>query len=319
MWNDVQHADGPGAMFAIVGVGIITLGFVAGAAARFLLLVMPPWRQNLRANIVVGVVSLIGFPAAHYGWQQHQDAAAEKRREPASLACRSTMFDATMGGAKLRIPLVPGISVGTGAEYFPSYPFNIPEYARKFCAIASGQAPVLTNLSMEFDRGVATESSQRQKPICDRARSEAWWPWLCRADRTKRPLIEQLHLFDPERYQAGKMHAFDADRGAYFAKYVPNARWVRDRGFERLDSGSQTDYRADGWPAAASTYYANCSTTSGEEQYCRAGYRLTPSLGIIYAFRSTTESFQEDAIAADRAAQILARSFIVPSAPLSSR
>ncbi|HEX6740743.1 MAG TPA: hypothetical protein VF079_02965 [Sphingomicrobium sp.] len=314
LWRDVEHADGPGAMFAIIIVVVIAAGFLAGGLARGVLFLAGRRWKGPVPNAITGLVFLVGVPLSYGVWTKAKLSALKARNEPPSLACRSRLFDATMAGARLRIPLIPGIDVGEGAEFEPHYSFALPEYARRFCAHASDAIPQLTNLSLQVSRGVALDPQRRQKPMCDQERPEAWWPWLCRADRTKPPLIEQLHLFEADRYKASKMLAWDADRDAYFAKYVPNAHWVRSGRFQRLDSGLQTDFRAADWPGAATPYHANCFA-SGGDQYCRAGYRLTARLGIVYDFRTSTEAFERDARRADADARKLADSFLLAPNP----
>jgi hypothetical protein len=217
-----------------------------------------------------------------------------------------------MAGANLRLPLVGGVAVGEGSEYAPAYQFAIPDHARRFCAVAWNKSPQLTWLNVDFQRSVQSDPARRQSPLCGQERKDAWWPALCRFDRNAPRVIEELSLFDADHYNAGKMLSFDADRGRYYARYYPEAHWVQKGRFESAELESEMTFRSLHWRDAASPYYARCHKPSDGGLYCLAGYRLTPTLGLVYHFRAHADSFQADARRADDYARLLAGSFLTP-------
>lgn len=309
-WGDVQHADGPGALFAAAGVFVVAVGFVAGGTARVAVLATERWLTGILPNAAFGTLFFIAVPLGVDLWGHAEDAARARRQAPPSLACRSRLFDATMAGAHLRVPLIRGLLLNQGPDFYPAYLFDVPEQARKFCSDAMRSPPALTNLTVNFYSGVQSDPAFRQKPLCDAPRKEAWWPALCRFDRDAPPPVLELSLYDVNRYHAGKMMAWDADRGLFYAKYYPGLQWVPEGKFERAERGGEIEFRSAAWRGGASTYYAQCSPQHGDRLGCIAGYRLTPALGLVYQFRARKNSFERDALAADDYARKLATSFI---------
>lgn len=148
LWRDVQHADNPGAIFAIAFVLSICAGFLSGALARGTLLVLGRWRKSNVLTAAIGLFFFLGVPLGILAREKANTAAASKRRESPSLACRSRLFDARIAGQKLNVPLIAGLHVGEGREWEPTYMFELPEHARNFCTQAYRTPPELTNLSI---------------------------------------------------------------------------------------------------------------------------------------------------------------------------
>lgn len=314
MLSDVARADGPAAMFALMGVAQIVLGFLSGGLARGLLLARGRKGSSLRANLVVGSIFLIGMPALLFGWNQWRAAAQKRKWEPPSLACRSRHHDVELGRSVLKLPLLKSIRVGAGRQFDPQWSFEIPSSAREFCDWTDRTRPTITNLTIDFARTSPNDPAFRSAP-CDKPQKPAWWPALCRPRGYPSWPVQDIKLFDPQRYDHSRMLATELDTEGYLARYAPQLTWVRKGRYEVLDGG--TLYYRTG--KDATFYHAQCHGIGrqgdrGEEMRCRVAYLLSPRLALSYNFRTTRSAFEADAERIDRDVRAIVASLGAPTA-----
>jgi hypothetical protein len=304
---DLSGADGPGAAIAVFVAAALALGFVAGFAARAVILAAG-WSGRMIPQASALLSTLVLVPLPTFGWASWHNAVQRARWAPPSAECTSSLHVATLGNMRLALPLAPVISVGQGAEYAPAYRFDVNEQARRFCQKSSGSPPALTNLTLRLEAGPSGPLNLRTSWFCARRQDYGWWDDVCRG-KPGDPASEypvKMTLYRIDRYNAARMHAFSADE---LGKPPADKGEFADigGGVVRYSDEHDSYYKRADVPG----YLARCFQAKSRrppELYCDAGYRLTPELGLIYEFRTAPDDFAERSRQVDEKAREIVES-----------
>lgn len=295
---------------------VIAFGCGTGLVAR--LAVFAVARRSSRPlgtlERMIGAAFYIGAPALVIGWSQLQQRWAQARYAPPSLECKTRLHEARLGDRLLRLPLVWGIQVSDGPDPRNFTSFYAQEKAREFCEATEHGKPRLTLVRIDLPQ-LETAPETRQ-PICRQPRPEPWWAPLCRHHATQTPDLYSIVLVDPARFDSETYLSFTfepASRGE--PKY--DSRWRKDGPFMHAGSGYDMYWRGPPRPGAVSPYVAHCyqdrrNPDRPEGLRCKAGYRLSPGVGLLYDFRIDGDEFPAEALRQDERVSAIARSLLAP-------
>ena len=292
----------------------LALGSLSGAAARIVLIALG--RNGRRASeLVIGALFLVGVPALISASSQLRQREFRKRYAPPTAECRASLHDVILGDAIARLPIDEGIHVGEGRGFKPVTMFDIQEQARVFCERTDRSPFRATNINIEFARRGSAPPHHR--PPCDRPRAGAWWPMLCRFAQDPRVHLYSMILFDPARYNSDQMLSFSPMApGAPAGPF--DAKWHSDGPFKRMERDGYIYLRRAAVPGTASAYAGICSRPAHPEDSadglrCKAGYRLTRQVALMYDFQVAEDDLIAQAQALDARLLPVARSLLVAS------
>jgi len=217
-------------------------------------------------------------------------------------------------GRIVRLPLVWGIQVYEQRTVEKSISFYAQEEARAFCEATERGKPRLTLVRIDLPQ-LETAPETRQ-PICKAPRPEAWWETFCRYRRPEHTDLYSIVLVDPARFDTQKYLDFAFEPAGFPAQQY-DSRWRQDGPFMRTGSGYDMYWRGPPRPGAASSYVARCyedtrSRERPEGLRCKAGYRLTPGVALLYDFRVDGTDFVPEALRQEERASAIARSLLAP-------
>ena len=306
--------SGDAALGPLLLIFVIAFGCGTGLVAR--LAVLAAARRSSRAlralERMIGFACYVGAPALVIGWSQLQQQRARARYAPPSLECKMRLHEARLGDRVVRLPLVWGIQVSDGPNPRKFTSFYAQEKAREFCEATERGRPRLTLVRIDLPQ-LETASETRQ-PICKQPRPEAWWATLCRHRAAQHPDLYSIVLVDPARFDSKTYLSFTfepAGQPSY------DSRWREDGPFMRTGSGYDMYWRGPAPPGAASPYVARCyedrrNPDRPEGLRCKAGYRLSSGVGLLYDFRIDGEEFVGEALRQDERVSAIARSLLAP-------
>ena len=317
-----QGGGGESALGGYVAIIITALGFAVGATARIaVILARARWPDKVPAA-PVGLLFFFGVPLAIIGWSQLREAQHRRRYAPPSLECMARLHELRLGDLKLRVPLVPGVTVGEGTGHSPRVSTAIPEQERVFCERTANSKIRVTNIAIDVSQ-LGANPHLPPRPICRRPLAEAWWPLWCRTGRPPRVDLYGIYLVDPERYDLRAFPDYRVNR--HLGEAAPlDRRWERVGPLARLDGGWEIFWRGPRMPAAASAWSARCYRNKDVSQQpdgwrCKAGYMLTPRVALIYSFLTPDDDFVSAALGTEDRVSQIARSLIANDRTVPAR
>ncbi len=306
--SDVTGEDSPGVFIAAPMVLLVILGLGAGFIATLLVLWGRRYSQSWKVPAIVLPATFIAVPALAFALTSWQRAGAKARFAPPSPACLARPHPVILGDTPLAVPLAPGLSVGTGRDFFPNYLFEINEKARQFCAETAAGRVTITNLTVRL-----VPARSPTDPFCASSRPYGWWHDLCRRNYDDPPsdYPSKVTFYVLGEYDARRLHAFSADE---LAEFQPRGMAAVDLGDGVRRYGAERPYftRAD-----VPGYLARCHRTTQPHAAlaCVVGYRLTPRIGVIYDFTTRAADFPERSATVDRRAQEMLESLKPQGSP----
>lgn len=298
---------------AVFVFGIVAaIGFASGAAARIAALALHRRFESRAAAAAVGLLFLLGVPLGIHLWGRTEQRESQRRYAPPSLACKMRLHEARLGDRTVRLPLVWGVTLYTGPSPSGSINFYIQEQAREFCESTAQGRPRLTVVRIDLPQ--LESAAESRQPVCRAPRDEAWWPALCR-HRPPQPVdLYSIALFDPARFDSERFLSF-APEPAGADRLVYDSRWRKDGPFMRAAAGHETYWRGPPRPGAASPYLARCYEDRNSQGVpnglrCRAGYRLSPGVALVYDFHVHGSEFVAEALRQDERVLAIARSLL---------
>ena len=309
-----QGGGGESALGGYLAILVMIVGFAAGGTARLaIILLRLRWPEKALGR-PVGLLFFFGVPLLIVGWSQMREAQHRRRYAPPSDECRARLHQVQLGDRQLRLPLVPGVTMGEGERYSPRVSTAIAEDERRFCERSAGKTLRVTNVAISLPNIGAPVELQR-RPVCDRPRTEAWWPVFCRPERPERPEIYGIYLVDADRYDMRAFPDYRVNRRLGDAAEL-DPRWERVGPFARLDGDWEIFWRGPRMPGAASPWSARCYQNQGPARQpdgwrCKAGYMLTPRVALIYDFLTPDQDFVPAALSIEDRVSKIARSLIV--------
>lgn len=315
-----RNAGGDAGIGVFVFGAVAAFGFASGAAARGTLIALR--RRQLPRGALVAVFRLFfaGLPLAIHLWGAAQQRASQRRYAPPSLECKMRLHDARLGDRTVRLPLAWGIQVGDGPTPSKSISFYAQEKAREFCERTARGKPRLTMVRIDLPQMDIKRDSRQ--PICRVRRREAWWPLLCHHRPQPQIDLYNIALFDPARFDSETYLSMTVEPpGGDRMQY--DSRWQRDRAFMRIGSGYEMYWRGPPRPGAASPYLARCyedlnDPVRPDGLRCKAAYRLSPGVALLYDFRVDGSNFVPEALRQDERVSAIAQSLIVGDATVPS-
>ena len=313
LWRIANSIGGEAALGPALLMFVVALGFAAGSLARIALLPMARVTRRASLEKVVGLSFYIGAPALLIGWSWLQQERTRARYAPPSFECKTQLHEARLGDRVVRLPLVWGIQVSDGPDPRKFTSFYAQEQARAFCDATARGKPRLTLVRIDLPQ-LETAPETRQ-PICKAPRTEAWWATFCRYRRPQHTDLYSIVLVNPARFQTQKYLDFAFEpAGSSTSEY--DSRWHRDGPFTRTGSGHDIYWRGPPRPGAASPYVARCYEDRGDHDRpdglrCKAGYRLSAGIALLYDFRVDGTDFVPEALRQDERVSAIARSLLV--------
>ena len=221
----------------------------------------------------------------------------------------------------MRLPLIAGITLQQVGRSKRQVNFYIQERAREFCESTESGKPRLAMVRSDFPQ-LETRPELRPRPMCNTPREEAWWPALCRHEAPEQMDLYSLALFDPARFDAATYLSFEVD-AAGPDRVGYGERWAKDGPFMRATAGHETYWRGPARPGAASPFVARCYESTDREDKpnglrCKAGYRLSPGVGLVYDFQVPDDRFAVAARRQDERVAAIARSLIAEDGTVPS-
>ena len=307
-----RNAGGDAGIGVFIFGAVAAFGFASGAAARGTLIALRRRHLSKRATITVFLLFFVGLPLAVNLWGAAQQRASQRRYAPASLECKMRLHEARLGDRIVRLPLVWGTQVYQGPTPAKAISFYAQEKAREFCERTERGKPRLTMVRIDLPQ--LETGRETLQPICKTPRSEAWWPALCRHQAPKHTDVYSVVLVDPARFDTETYLSFGfapAER----AEMQYDSRWRKDGPLMRTGSGYEMYWRGPPRPGAVSPYVARCYEDLNDRERpdglrCKAGYRLSPGVGLVYDFRVDGSEFVPEALRQDERVSAIARSLL---------
>ena len=309
-----QSISGEAALGPAILFYVISFGFAVGVGARLAVMAAGRWSKRKWLETLIGLAFCVGAPALMIGWSKVQQERTRARYAPPSLECKTRLHDARLGDRIVRLPLVWGIQVAQGPTPAKSISFYAQEKAREFCEATQHGKPRLTLVRIDLPQ--LESGRETLQPICRIPRAEPWWPALCRHEARSPIDLYSIALFDPARFDSATYLSFSVEPpGADRASQGP--RWQRDGPFMRATNGRDIYWRGPARDGAASAYLARCyedlnARDRPDGLRCKAGYRLSPGVGLVYDFRVDGTDFVPEALRQDERVSAVARSLLAP-------
>lgn len=301
--RSVFNGDSPGVIIAVPMVGLAFLGVFAGFLAALIVLLTRKYARRWALPVIILPATFITVPVLVFGLFFWQQTNLKARRAPPSASCLAHPHPVVLGGTPLALPLAPAFSVGQGREYDPSYPLDVNEKAREFCAKASAGPVKITNLTARLTPDYTRYLAVRRSAFCASAKPYGWWHDLCRREHDDNPPSDyprEVSFYALGKYNARRMHDFSADE---LERLKVDDRTAKElgRGVRRYGDGYYMYFTRRDVPG----YLARCYATGPDKAdlACVAGYRLTPRIGIIYEFVTPADTFAAKSVAFDQRAR----------------
>ena len=306
-----RNATGDAGMGVFIFGVVAAVGFASGAAARATLLALR-WGDSRRHTAAVGLLFLCGVPLTLQLWGYVQQREAQRRYAPPSMACKSRLHQARMGDRTLRLPMLWGMTAHTERDLSGQISFYQQEQAREFCEAAERGEARLTMVRIDFPQ--LHEQPNPLQPVCMTRRAEAWWEPLCRYQRPEQFDLYSIALVDTKRFATERFLSISPPAAGPGTQAFGTG-WSRDGPFMRIGSGYRVYFRAPRRPGAASPYLAHCyedrnDAVRPDGLRCKAAYRLSPEVGVVYDFRIDGEEFAAEALRQDKRVFAIANSLI---------
>jgi hypothetical protein len=314
LWRIGHSMSGEAGLGPALLMFVVAFGFASGIAARIVVLTMARTTRPASLEKIVGLVFYIGAPTLVIGWSWVQQERARARYAPPSLRCKTELHDARLGDRIVRLPLVWGIQVYEQRTSKNPISFYAQEKAREFCEATERGKPRLTLVRIDLPR-LETAPETRQ-PICRSPRPDAWWATFCRYRRPEHTDLYSIALVDPARFDTRNYLDFTFEpAGSSATQY--DSHWRQDGPFMRTGNGYDIYWRGPPRPGAASPYVARCyedrrSRDRPAGLRCKAGYRLSSGVALLYDFRVDGSDFVPEALRQDERVSAIARSLLVP-------
>ena len=306
-----SDATGDAGIGVFIFGAVAAIGFASGAAARLTLIALRRG-ESRRRTAAVGLRFLCGVPLAFRLWGFLEQRETQRRYAPPSMACKTHLHEARMGDRTLRLPMLWGMTAHTARDLSGQISFYQQEQAREFCEAAEEGRARLTMVRIDFPQ-LHVEPHPNQ-PLCLSPRPEAWWRELCRYQRPAQFDLYSIALVDLKRFATARFLSITPlppgpDERSY------GAQWAREGPFMRTGSGYDIYYRGPPRPGAASPYLAHCYEDRNDQVRpdglrCKAAYRLSREVGLVYDFRIDGEEFAAEALRQDERVFAIARSLV---------
>jgi hypothetical protein len=279
-----HYKEGPGAGIGFAIMGIATISFVVGVAARAVSLSLRwmGWSVNLSFAInVTGFLVVVGVVAVPELWLKW-------RMRPLSTGCAHARFAVDIGGARLRVPGSALFNVYFGATSARDvvYLWSIPDW-RSFCARTNlGERPVRAThlwLDIEGNHSLNQMTCADVEPVLGPNSCAAFaLMQRGRAAATDYPL--GAHVFAPDEVRFGEF-------GATRSTYADASNGTR--------SVSYPEFFRTGRILADGTPLTFACRKSGNGHYCRSAYPWCDGAYLDYDFTAGANDVVEKGLRVD--------------------
>jgi hypothetical protein len=278
------YKSGPGGALGDAFFVAATVGFVSGAAVRFLTLSMSG-RGRAKAGFAVNVlgfalpVALLALPTAWDAW----------RLRPPSEACASATFDLDIAGSRFAIPAAPIFNIypGRGSAH-DAYYLGLTQSLRDFCSMTqNGQRRMrAAHLWIRFD-----EARLMRRTICVNANAD-WAGKLCAAIRA----ASSGDVEDDDFPIDANIYALDE---VVPGKFLGSASTYDDSFAAATNSSRDTFVQTSQVTPDNKPLTYDCGAWSGGGYFCRTSYPWRDGAHINYAFRSGARDVEEKGLRVD--------------------
>ncbi|MEM7667098.1 MAG: ATP synthase subunit I [Pseudomonadota bacterium] len=290
--NDLQTADGPGALFAYAFVGLFMLGAVAGFLGRLIILATRVSRFQLPEKAVLLIV-FVAAPLVVWGWTQWVDYQQQNRLRPPSPACLDRMHAVSVGNVALEIPLAPIFSLSEQYDWDEAYFLSSNHRSRAFCERTQDGEPVrLARMSITTGPGSYGHRNVVNAPFCAKSQPYGWWEHLCQKEvgESLQDYPDKITLSEVESYFSENNSLLDSVKEAGSTDLSEIRENMRNKGI-------------------------GCYETNGYRDdviHCTAQRMLTDSVQIEYMFRSNQEDRDAHALLMEQRALEIVDSLRAP-------
>ncbi|HEY0163740.1 MAG TPA: hypothetical protein VGB39_00020, partial [Sphingomicrobium sp.] len=121
-----QAGGGESALGGYLLIYVVAAGFATGGMARLVVMLLGlRWRDRSMAG-PIGLLFFVAVPLSLFAFGQLREAEHRRRYAPPSEECRGRIHQLRLGDRTVRLPLVPGVTVGEGKSFQPRTSTAIP-------------------------------------------------------------------------------------------------------------------------------------------------------------------------------------------------